>query len=105
MDHNNTPDTGMSIYMNSCGCTDDRNRRRPSDITDDADSGDFQRRRPESPSLAMAYVPMQPWERPYPPDTGLSCGTVFPSLKLSFNGKGTGFGYAGCGGGKGGCLR
>lgn len=88
MDHNNTPDTGMSIYMNSCDCTDDRNRRRP-----------------EIPSLAMAYVPMQPWEKPYPPDTGLSCGTVFPSLKLSFNGKGTGFGYAGCGCGKGGCMR
>lgn len=31
-------------------------------------------------SLAMAFVPRQPWEEPYTPDVALSRGTIFPAL-------------------------
>ena len=37
-------------------------------------------------ALAMAYVPMQKWSKPYDPDAGLSRGTVFPELDLPFLG-------------------
>ena len=36
--------------------------------------------------LAMAYVPMQPWEKPYDLETGLRRGTIFPKLDLPFYG-------------------
>ncbi|MFQ7111217.1 MAG: spore coat associated protein CotJA [Anaerovoracaceae bacterium] len=39
---------------------------------------------------AMAYVPMQPWEETYDMQTGLSAGTIFPSLDLPFTGGGAG---------------
>ena len=42
---------------------------------------------PEDISLAMAYVPFQPWEEPYEPETGLYRGTIFPGLDLPFIGK------------------
>jgi spore coat associated protein JA (CotJA) len=35
-------------------------------------------------SLAIATVPMQPWEQPYDPQTALKHGTIFPSLDLPF---------------------
>jgi len=35
---------------------------------------------------AMAYVPMQPWEQPFDLDKGLKSGTIFPSLKMPFEG-------------------
>ncbi|MDO5415056.1 MAG: spore coat associated protein CotJA [Bacillota bacterium] len=38
--------------------------------------------------LAMAYVPMQPWEEPYDPCMGLQAGTIFPSLLFPFEGGG-----------------
>lgn len=34
--------------------------------------------------LAMATVPMQPWEQPYSPETALKHGTVFPGLDKPF---------------------
>lgn len=34
--------------------------------------------------LAMGTVPMQPWEKPYPPETALKQGTVFPALDKPF---------------------
>ncbi len=34
--------------------------------------------------LAMAYVPMQQWERTYDLDVALDRGTIFPELDLSF---------------------
>ncbi|MDO4485647.1 MAG: spore coat associated protein CotJA [Bacillota bacterium] len=37
-------------------------------------------------TLAMAYVPMQPWEETYDLEKGLNSGTVFPSLYLPFLG-------------------
>lgn len=36
--------------------------------------------------LAMAYVPWQQWEEPYPCDMALLKGTIFPSLYLPFKG-------------------
>ena len=35
-------------------------------------------------SLAMASVPMQPWETPYNTAKALKQGTIFPSLDLPF---------------------
>ena len=66
MDHNNTPDMGMPIYMNGC-----RTRY------------DF-----DTWKIAMAYVPMQPWEEPFGPAESLKSGTIFPSLFLPFMGGG-----------------
>ena len=37
--------------------------------------------------LAMAYIPIQPWETPYEPDVSLTRGTIFPSLDLPFIGE------------------
>jgi len=34
--------------------------------------------------LAMAMVPVQPWETLYGPEKALTRGTVFPSLDLPF---------------------
>jgi len=34
--------------------------------------------------LAMAAVPMQPWEKLYAPEQAISRGTAFPSLDLPF---------------------
>ena len=34
--------------------------------------------------LAMATVPIQPWETPYDPATGLRQGTIFPGLDKPF---------------------
>lgn len=39
---------------------------------------------PGMPVLAMAYVPMQEWERPYELDVGFQRGTIFPSLDKPF---------------------
>lgn len=34
--------------------------------------------------VAIATVPMQPWETPYDPAKGLKQGTIFPCLDLPF---------------------
>lgn len=34
--------------------------------------------------LAIATVPMQPWETPYEPEKSLKQGTIFPSLDKPF---------------------
>lgn len=34
--------------------------------------------------LAIATIPIQPWEQPYDSCKALNCGTVFPSLDLPF---------------------
>ncbi|MBT9776040.1 spore coat associated protein CotJA [Clostridium sp. MCC353] len=34
--------------------------------------------------LAIATVPMQPWEQPYTPEKALAEGTIFPCLNLPF---------------------
>lgn len=94
MNHNNTPDMGMSIYMNDCNCrhlwdemetNDARIASRSDRDKDDScqPQCDF-----EGWKLAMAYVPMQPWEEPFDPAKGLGSGTIFPSLFLPFKGGG-----------------
>lgn len=42
---------------------------------------------PKETPVAMAYVPMQMWERPYDAATGLARGTIFPSLDKPFIGE------------------
>ena len=34
--------------------------------------------------IAMAYVPWQVWEQPYPLEQGFNRGTIFPELDLPF---------------------
>ena len=41
---------------------------------------------PSCAPLAMAYVPMQAWEKMYDQKTALVQGTAFPSLNLIFCG-------------------
>ncbi|MEY8356317.1 spore coat associated protein CotJA [Lachnospiraceae bacterium 54-53] len=38
----------------------------------------------ETVAVAIATVPMQPWEQPYDPQTALKHGTIFPCLNLPF---------------------
>lgn len=53
------------------------------------DLSDIMLNQSECPTLplAMAYVPVQPWETPYEPDVGLRRGTIFPSLDYPFLGE------------------
>ncbi len=39
---------------------------------------------PSSPALAIATIPMQPWEQPYDACKSLEHGTIFPCLDLPF---------------------
>ena len=39
---------------------------------------------PADPHLAMACMPVQAWEVPYPPEKGLKQGTIFPELDKPF---------------------
>lgn len=81
---NNEPYIGMPIYLEDCGCDD---------FLDDMTGAGS----PQEPPcmagrdfrdwpLAMAYVPMQPWEEIYDPEKALQVGTIFPSLDLPFLG-------------------
>lgn len=38
-------------------------------------------------ALAMAYIPMQMWNKTYDPDVGICRGTIFPELDLPFIGE------------------
>lgn len=42
---------------------------------------------PDCLPLAMAYVPMQKWQKIYDPDVALSRGTLFEQLDLPFLGE------------------
>ena len=79
MNHNNTPDMGMPIYMNSCSCKH---------LWDEVEKNDDCRTQCDFDTwkIAMAYVPMQPWEIPFDPAESLKSGTIFPSLFLPFKG-------------------
>lgn len=80
---NNEPYVGMPIYLEDCDCDDflnDMMECEPNEPPCMAGQ-DF-----ENWPLAMAYVPMQPWEEPYPQEQALQAGTIFPSLDLPFLG-------------------
>ena len=76
---NKEPYVGMPIYLDDCDCDD---------IMDDILGGSPQEppcmagRDFENWPVAMAYVPMQPWEETYEPAKALQAGTIFPSLDL-----------------------
>lgn len=78
MNHNNTPDMGMSIYMNGCSCGHlwDEIERTDRDCN------------VAGMRIGMTYVPMQPWEETYDLGTGFNAGTIFPCLHLPFMGGG-----------------
>ena len=81
MDHNNTPDMGMSIYMNGCSCEHLWNEVNANHgYCNDCKVGGMR--------IGMTYVPMQPWEEPYGLEKGLKAGTIFPCLHLPFVGGG-----------------
>ena len=40
---------------------------------------------PAKTPIAMAYVPFQEWGDVYDDDEAISCGTLFPDLKLPFS--------------------
>ena len=42
---------------------------------------------PEEMTVAMAYVPYQPWSEPYEDEVGLTRGTVFACLDKPFIGE------------------
>lgn len=42
---------------------------------------------PKETPVAMAYVPVQMWEKPYDTATALARGTIFPSLDKPFIGE------------------
>ena len=42
---------------------------------------------PSDMAFAMAYVPFQPWQKPYDAEAGLERGTVFPCLDKPFIGE------------------
>ncbi len=87
MNNNSEFYIGMPIDLDdcdcSCGCSDtvcngsDGNWQQPPCMI----GRDF-----ENWPLAMAYVPMQPWEKTYGPEEALQAGTVFPGLDLPFLG-------------------
>ena len=93
-----TPETGMPIYLNGCGCqrlweetqaaaAAQKTELRQAEINDEG----YECKPPcnfEGWPLAMAYVPMQPWETPFDFDKGLQEGTIFPGLRLPFGGGG-----------------
>ena len=65
--------------MNLCGCSADKG---PASLGPDWTC----RYRAPGPGLylAIATVPMQPWETPYDGQRALKQGTIFPSLDLPF---------------------
>ena len=84
---NQRPFRGTSKYMNNycCGnvsqntiCCEYPGAPIPRDC-------DF-----ETWPLAMAYVPMQPWEETYDLPVGFAAGPIFPGLDLPFTGGGAG---------------
>lgn len=81
MDHNKTPDMGMSISMNDCSCGHlwEEVNSMHSDCNDCSVGG---------MRIGMTYTPMQPWEKPYDLERGLRAGTIFPCLYLPFTGGG-----------------
>lgn len=81
MNHNNTPEMGMQIYMNGCSCSNLWNEvSETNDGCNDCKVGGMR--------IGMTYTPMQPWETPYGLDKGLKAGTIFPCLHLPFVGGG-----------------
>lgn len=76
MDHDRMPERDDQIYLNGCDC------RHLWEETDCMER-DF-----DSWPVGMAYVPMQPWEKPFELSKGLRAGTIFPSLRLPFRGGG-----------------
>ena len=78
MNQNNTPDMGMSIYVNGCSCEHLWNE--VNEMNSNCNVGGMR--------IGMTYTPMQPWETPYDFDKGLRVGTIFPCLHLPFIGGG-----------------
>lgn len=77
MKENKEPYVGMPINLDGYELLIDDMQEDPACICD----SDF-----NNWPLAMAYVPMQPWEDPYPMEKGFQVGTIFEGLDLPFKG-------------------
>lgn len=86
MNSNQEPYIGMPINLDNCDCDDFMEEIMGGDMND---APCMNRCNFEEWPLAMAYVPMQPWETTYDPEKALQAGTIFPSLDLWFMGGGT----------------
>ena len=98
MNFDHTPEKGDNIYENAhmdftphgrsceCGDREDHDGRYPGGECRGC-CNDPEWDYCEFP-VAMAYVPMQPWEGLYDLETGLRRGTIFPSLDKPFLGGG-----------------
>ena len=77
--------TGIKIYRHGCSC---HKMEREQEQYPDHEHGAEPHHDPNPchMKVAMAYVPMQPWERTYDSEKGLRAGTIFPSLDLPFKG-------------------
>lgn len=80
---NKEPYIGMPIYLDDCDCDDimeELTGCNPGEgpCMAGRDFVDW--------PAAMAYVPMQPWEKTYDAEKALQVGTIFPSLDLPFLG-------------------
>jgi hypothetical protein len=51
------------------------------------ETNEMQKDMMQNMALAMAYVPIQPWEQPYEAEVGFTRGTLFPSLYKPFTGE------------------
>lgn len=54
---------------------------------DESGNGEISAMPLDSLPIAMAYVPIQKWQRLYEPDVALERGTLFSELDLPFIGK------------------
>ena len=54
---------------------------------DESGNGEISAMPLDSLPIAMAYVPMQKWQRLYEPEVALERGTLFSELDLPFIGK------------------
>ena len=72
------------LLMNLCGCSNG-NAGSPADSASQApDCGCRYPAPGPGLYLAIAAIPMQPWETPYDGQRALKQGTIFPSLDLPF---------------------
>ena len=56
-------------------------------MLDESGNGEISAMPLDSLPIAMAYVPIQKWQRLYEPDVALERGTLFSELDLPFIGK------------------
>lgn len=88
MNFDHTPEMGDRIYEKNHMCFADHDHAYDSDDGSRRGCHNDPKWDYRKFPVAMAYVPMQPWEGLYDLETGLRRGTIFPSLDKPFMGGG-----------------